>query len=363
MLRPSEKVARQSTELQSRATLHKGWDTLARKRKVPLIRTIQGTRKMNTTDDDRLGLCGGFIAKGVDLLETGIDWRRNNPDDRHDDDDNVPGGDAPPRACEKKRKDLYNGVGVTLFDYIYEMVNGRSELRKLQMKLTLYSANRCIDFFNDMMFLLNIFYKIYFGLDSREKTVHVYNIIFLWLLMIFITSMSTFYFRKLLILNFVPHRHSNLFTLWKVFKEVKITDQRDISALYFYERFQKTYFIINNFLEDIPQFFLYSLYTILDGQDVYLVFAMVSSVGFIVVRTFYQGIHCPAIGTRHLFFSTHLVEDSFVQCDVAPTTNAFFLYSAVGKEMESRQCDSMAVWQCDSVAVWQCSNSFVFVRP
>ncbi|SBT75613.1 conserved Plasmodium protein, unknown function [Plasmodium ovale] len=284
---------------------------------------------MNTTDDDRLGLCGGFIAKGVDLLETGIDWRRNNPDDRHDDDDNVPGGDAPPRACEKKRKDLYNGVGVTLFDYIYEMVNGRSELRKLQMKLTLYSANRCIDFFNDMMFLLNIFYKIYFGLDSREKTVHVYNIIFLWLLMIFITSMSTFYFRKLLILNFVPHRHSNLFTLWKVFKEVKITDQRDISALYFYERFQKTYFIINNFLEDIPQFFLYSLYTILDEQDVYLVFAMVSSVGFIVVRTFYQGIHCPAIGTRHLFFSTHLVEDSFVQCDVAPTTNAFFLYSAV----------------------------------
>ncbi|SCN43042.1 conserved Plasmodium protein, unknown function [Plasmodium ovale] len=284
---------------------------------------------MNTPDDCRLGLCGGFIAKGVGLLETGIYWGGNNPDDRYDDDDNVPGGGAPLRACEKKRKDQYTGVDVTLFDYIYEMVNGSSELRKLQKKLTLFSANRCIDFFNDMMFLLNIFYKINFGLDSSEKSVHVYNFIFLWLLMIFITSMSTFFFRKLLILNVVPHRHSKLFTLWKVFKEVKITDQRDISALYFYERFQKTYFIMNNFLEDIPQFFLYSLYIILNGQDIYLMFVMVSSFGYIVIRTFYQGIHCPSVGTRHLFFSTHLVEDSFVECDVAPTTNAFFLYSAV----------------------------------
>ncbi|EDL43139.1 hypothetical protein PVIIG_03471 [Plasmodium vivax India VII] len=57
----------------------------------------------------------------------------------------------------------------------------------------------------------------------------------------------------------IPEEHHALFSLFGVFKKVAHFRGEEIPILCFYSRMERTYMIVNKFLEDIPQFFLYLL--------------------------------------------------------------------------------------------------------
>ncbi|CRG94384.1 conserved Plasmodium membrane protein, unknown function [Plasmodium gallinaceum] len=218
-------------------------------------------------------------------------------------------------------------INIDVFNYIYEMITKKNEMRKEQMKLTLFSINRCVDFFNDFAFLIKIFCQINFSKSPNTINQNIYKFIFLWFLFLFITSFFTFYLRKFFILNIIPKKHHNLFSLFKVFKEIKSIDQNNLSILYFYDRIQKTYVIINKVFEDIPQFLLCLLYMILNGKDKFIIFNILYSIIYFIINTIDLGFNYPIIGTLNLFFSTYILDDSFVEYDAAPTNKIFCLYS------------------------------------
>ncbi|CRG98669.1 conserved Plasmodium membrane protein, unknown function [Plasmodium relictum] len=222
---------------------------------------------------------------------------------------------------------INNDKVIDIFNYIYEMITKKNEMRKEQMKLTLFSINRCVDFFNDFVFLIKIFCEINFSKSPNNINQSIYKFIFFWFLLLFITSFFTFYLRKFFILNIIPKKHHNLFSLFKVFKEIKSIDQNNLSILYFYDRIQKTYVIINKFFEDIPQFLLCLLYMILNGKDKFIIFNILYSVLYFIINTIDLGFNYPIIGTLNLFFSTYILDDSFVEYDAAPTNKIFCLYS------------------------------------
>ncbi|CZT98195.1 hypothetical protein CYL21_0219 [Plasmodium falciparum NF54] len=221
----------------------------------------------------------------------------------------------------------YEDTNIGIFNYIYEMITKKNEMRKEQMKLTLFSINRCVDFFNDFLFLIKVFYEMKISENSNMLNHNIYKLLFLWLLFLYVTSFFTFYFRKYYIMNLIPEKHHNLFSLFKVFNEIKTMHPKNISVLYFYDRIQRTYIVINKFFEDVPQFLLCLLYITLNGKDKFIIFNMLYSIIYFVINAIYHGLNYPLMGTLNLFFSTYLLDDSFVEYDAAPTNKFFCLYS------------------------------------
>ncbi|EUR53555.1 hypothetical protein PFBG_06089 [Plasmodium falciparum 7G8] len=142
----------------------------------------------------------------------------------------------------------YEDTNIGIFNYIYEMITKKNEMRKEQMKLTLFSINRCVDFFNDFLFLIKVFYEMKISENSNMLNHNIYKLLFLWLLFLYVTSFFTFYFRKYYIMNLIPEKHHNLFSLFKVFNEIKTMHPKNISVLYFYDRIQRTYITNLSFL-------------------------------------------------------------------------------------------------------------------
>ncbi|SBT70520.1 conserved Plasmodium protein, unknown function [Plasmodium malariae] len=214
------------------------------------------------------------------------------------------------------------------FIYIFEMITKKNEIRKEQMKHTIFSVNRCVDFINDIFFLVKVFYETYLSKQHGSTlTKNVCTLIFVWLLFLCVTSFFTFYLRKFFITNAIPDKHRNLFTLLKVFKEIKTVPPSEISILYIYDRVQHTYLIINKFFEDMPQFFLCLLYILLNGKDTFLIISMLYSVVYFVFNIVYHGLDHNIVRWLHIFFSAYFFEDSFIEYDAAPTNKLFSLYA------------------------------------
>ncbi|KJP87332.1 hypothetical protein AK88_03012 [Plasmodium fragile] len=127
--------------------------------------------------------------------------------------------------CTKGGTTLGEDNKKTVTHYSYEEVHNKKELRKEQTKVILFSVNRCFKLINDGVFLLKMAYRL-----SREKEWENY-----------------------FILNVIPEEHQDLFSVLGVFKKVLCFRGEEMPILYFYTRMEKTYFIVNKCLEDIPQ--------------------------------------------------------------------------------------------------------------
>lgn len=200
-----------------------------------------------------------------------------------------------------------------IFQYIIEMIKGKNKLRKLQLKINIYCIKRFVDIINNTCLLIKILNEIYVilnkdNIENWNNKGNGYKVIFLWLLFLYITSFFTFYFRKIFIMNIVPNNYDNLFSLYKVFQTIKNIDSNNISVLEFFEKFQKTYFIINKFFEDIPQFFLCLLFFILNGKDCFLIFTMICPFLFFSFGLLNHGLGLGGLVRSSLWASFHSIE-------------------------------------------------------
>lgn len=211
--------------------------------------------------------------------------------------------------------------------YVYEMIIKKDELRSEQMKLTLFSINRCIDFFNDFTFLIKLIFHLNFFNAAERNKENIYKFILLWYSFFFITSLFTFFLRRYYILNVIPSHYQHLFCCFRVFKNIKSVDHSDLAVLYHFDRIQKTYILINKFFEDIPQFFLCLLYMIINGKDHFLIFNIIFSLAVFLINTIELGFSYPFIGTFFTFFAIRIPDDARIDKDAAPTNRIFCLYS------------------------------------
>ncbi|EAA15563.1 hypothetical protein [Plasmodium yoelii yoelii] len=214
--------------------------------------------------------------------------------------------------------DYRENIG-NIFQYIIEMIKGKNKLRKLQLKLNLYCIKRFVDIINNTCLLIKVLNEIYIfsnkenienveNIENLNNKGNAYKIIFLWLLFLYITSFFTFYFRTIFIINIVPNNYDNLFSLYKVFQTIKNIDSNNILILEFFEKFQKTYFIINKFFEDIPQFFLCLLFFILNGKDCFLIFTMICPFVFFTLGLLNYGLGLGGLLRSSLWASFHSIE-------------------------------------------------------
>ncbi|ETB57227.1 hypothetical protein YYC_05031 [Plasmodium yoelii 17X] len=235
--------------------------------------------------------------------------------------------------------DYRENIG-NIFQYIIEMIKGKNKLRKLQLKLNLYCIKRFVDIINNTCLLIKVLNEIYIfsnkenienveNIENWNNKGNAYKIIFLWLLFLYITSFFTFYFRTIFIINIVPNNYDNLFSLYKVFQTIKNIDSNNILILEFFEKFQKTYFIINKFFEDIPQFFLCLLFFILNGKDCFLIFTMICPFVFFTLGLLNYGLGLGGLLRSSLWASFHSIDDIFIKYDAAPPNMFFFLYSSI----------------------------------
>lgn len=203
----------------------------------------------------------------------------------------------------------------TATHYAYEQVrnkNEQNELRKEQTKVTLFSVNRCFKLVNDGVFLLKMACNL--GGETEWKNLPrgpAHTVAFIWLLCLYITSLCTFHLRKFFIVHMIPEEHHALFSLFGVFKKVAHFRGEEIPILCFYSRMERTYMIVNKFLEDIPQFFLYLLCVWMNGGGdvLFFLFCLGCWVLYIVISVFYRGLGCPMLGAMaRLFVSASLVE-------------------------------------------------------
>ncbi|VTZ67087.1 conserved protein, unknown function [Plasmodium chabaudi chabaudi] len=221
-----------------------------------------------------------------------------------------------------------------MFEYIFEMIRCKNKLRRLQLKINLYCIKRFADIINNTCLLVKVMNENYViinkdNIENVNNKGDIYKVIFLWLLFLYIISFVTFYFRKFFIMNMVPDNYDNLFSLYKVFQTIKNVDSNNISVLEFFEKFQKTYFIINKFFEDIPQFFLCLLFFILNGKDYFLIFTMICPFVFFSAGVLSQGLGLSGLLRSSLWASLHSIDDIFIKYDAAPPNMYFLLYSSI----------------------------------
>ncbi|VWU50006.1 conserved protein, unknown function, partial [Hepatocystis sp. ex Piliocolobus tephrosceles] len=220
--------------------------------------------------------------------------------------------------------------------YTYEMLTKKNELRRIQMKLTLFSINRCLDYLNDFIFLLKLFYELFINKynysnninNNNRKYEYINKVIFVWLLFLYITSFFTFYFRKNFIIHLIPLKYNDMFSFNKVFYTIKNIDQEDIKVLYFYKKFYKTYLLVNKIYEDIPQFCLSLLYILLNGKDIFLMLIMLCYLFYFTVNIIYFGKKSSIFKTVRLLFQANFVQELLIQLGASPLNEFFFLYSA-----------------------------------
>ncbi|CAD2085519.1 conserved Plasmodium membrane protein, unknown function [Plasmodium vinckei brucechwatti] len=221
-----------------------------------------------------------------------------------------------------------------VFEYIFEMIKRKNKLRRLQLKINLYCIKRFIDIINNTCLLVKVINENYIiinksNIESGTNMGNIYKVIFVWLLFLYIISFFTFYFRKCFIMNIIPNNYDNLFSIYKVFQTIKNVDSNNISVLEFFEKFQKTYFIINKFFEDIPQFFLCLLFFILNGKDYFLIFTMICPFVFFSVGLLNHGLGFGGLLRSSLWVSLHSIDDIFIKYDAAPPNIFFLLYSSI----------------------------------
>ncbi|CAD2097164.1 hypothetical protein YYG_04801 [Plasmodium vinckei petteri] len=221
-----------------------------------------------------------------------------------------------------------------LFEYIFEMIKRKNKLRRLQLKINLYCLKRFVNIINNTCLLVKVINENYIiinkgNIESETNKGNAYKVIFVWLLFLYIISFFTFYFRKLFIMNIIPSNYDNLFSLYKVFQTIKNVDSNNISVLEFFEKFQKTYFIINKFFEDIPQFFLCLLFFILNGKDYFLIFTMICPFVFFSAGLLNHGLGLGGLLRSRLWTSLHSIDDIFIKYDAAPPNMFFLLYSSI----------------------------------
>ncbi|GAW79429.1 hypothetical protein PGO_040290 [Plasmodium gonderi] len=218
---------------------------------------------------------------------------------------------------------------ISVLKYAYEMIQEKSELRKEQMKLTIFSMLRCFDFFNDMLFFLKIFYE-HCACRQNKNIEHenLYKIITIWLFFLHIISFFTFHSRKFFIVNMIPEEHNDLFKLFAVFRKIKSIQSTEVNILHFYSRIEKSYIIINKFFEDIPQFILFLLHIWLNGEDtIFFIFFIFYSIFYVALCSFTHVSSYPRLFSVLRSRFAYLPGDSLIEHDAAPTNKFFCLYA------------------------------------
>ncbi|KEG00545.1 hypothetical protein YYE_04729 [Plasmodium vinckei vinckei] len=231
-------------------------------------------------------------------------------------------------------KENFEETAGNLFEYIYEMIKRKNKLRRLQLKINLYCIKRFVNIINNTCLLVKVINENYIiinkdNIESGNNKGNIYKVIFVWLLFLYIVSFFTFFFRKFFIMNILPNNYDNLFSLYKVFQAIKNVDSNNISVLEFFEKFQKTYFIINKFFEDIPQFFLCLLFFIINGKDYFLIFTMIYPFVFFSVGLLNHGLGLGGLLRSSLWVSLNSIDGIFIKHDAVPPNMFFLLYSSI----------------------------------